>query len=150
MKKDLCDQSVIGNKLSQTFAKERIQTADKSIWDVVKKRKLPTWKITEKTVRVATKDKIIELKEDRCLFAGMMVICTSRPERQWECTIPQSMFAADGNMLPCSAKSALMSILVRLPSDRSVEQAEPTNQVANANVQIKVSIVDGMAEVQAR
>lgn len=42
-----------------------------------------------------------------------------------------------------------MSILVRLPSNGSVEQAEPTNQVANADMQIKVSIVDGMAEVQA-
>ena len=59
------------------------------------------------------------------------------------------MFAADGNMLHCSAKSTLMSILEKLPNDRSVEQAEPTNQFANADVHIKVSIIDGMAEVQA-
>ena len=69
VKKDLCDQSIIGNKLLETFVKERIQTAENSIWDVVKKRKLLTWKTTGKTVRVATKDKIIKLKEDRCLFA---------------------------------------------------------------------------------
>ena len=42
-----------------------------------------------------------------------------------------------------------MGILEKLPNDRSVEQAEPTNQFANADVQIKVSIVDGMAEVQS-
>ena len=36
VKKDLCDQSVIGNKLLETFVKERIQTAEKSIWEVVK------------------------------------------------------------------------------------------------------------------
>ena len=59
------------------------------------------------------------------------------------------MFAADGNMLHCSAKNALMSILEKLPSDRSVEQAEPNDQLANADGQIKVSIVDGMAEVLA-
>ena len=59
------------------------------------------------------------------------------------------MFAADGNILLCSAKSALMSILEKLPSDRSVKQAEPTDQLANADGQIKVSIVDGMAEVLA-
>ena len=52
-------------------------------------------------------------------------------------------------MLHCSAKNALMSILEKLPSDRSVEQAEPNDQLANADVQIKVSIVDGMAEVLA-
>ena len=87
----------------------------------------------------------------------MMVICKSRPEIDIKeavgvyefSVVPRSMFAADGNMLHCSAKSALMSILEKLPSDRSVEQAEPTDQFANADVQIKVSIVDGMAEVQA-
>ena len=50
------------------------------------------------------------------------------------CTVPQSTWT---------------SILEKLPSDRSVEQAEPTDQLANADVLIKVSIVDGMAEVQA-
>jgi len=80
VKKGLCNQSVIGNKLCGTFVKAPIKTAKKSIWDVVKKRKLLMWKITGKTVRVATKDKIIELKEDRCLFTWMMVICKSRPE----------------------------------------------------------------------
>ena len=106
---------------------------------------------------MATKDKIIELKEDRCLFARMMVIYKSRPEIDIKeavgvyefSVVPRSMFAADGNMLHCSAKSALMSILEKLPSDRSVEQAEPTDQLVNAGRQIKVSIVDGMAEVQA-
>lgn len=85
-----------------------------------------------------------------------MVICKSRPEKLKEAmgvyefsVVPRSMFAADGNMLHCSTKSALMSILEKLPSDRSVEQAEPTDQLANADVQMKVSIVDGMAEVQA-
>lgn len=88
----------------------------------------------ENSYRVATKDKIIELKEDRCLFARMIVICKSRPEIDIEeavgvhdfSVVPRSIFAADGNMLHCSAKSALMSILEKLPRYRSVEQAEPT------------------------
>lgn len=117
---------------------------------MVKKHKLLTWKTT-------TKDKIIKIKEDRCLFARMMVICKSRPEIDFKeavgmyefSLVPRSMFATDGNMLHCSAKSALMSILEKLPSDRSVEQAEPTDQLGNGDMQIKVSIVDGMAEVQA-
>ena len=85
----------------------------------------------------------------------MMLICKSRPEIDIKeavgvyefSVVPRSMFAADGNMLHCSAKSALMSILEKLPSDRPVEQAEPTDQLVNAGGQIKV--VDGMAEVQA-
>lgn len=94
----------------------------------MKKRKLLTLKTTGKTVRLATKDKIIELKEGRCL-ARLMVICKSRPEIDineavgvYELSVvPRSMFAADGNRLHCSAKSALMSILGKLSSDRSVE-----------------------------
>ena len=86
----------------------------------------------------------------------MMVICKSCPAIDIKeavgvyefSVVPRSMFAADGKMLHCSAKSALMSILEKFPNDRSVEQAEPTNQFANADVQIKVSIVDGMDEVQ--
>ena len=111
---------------------------------MVKKHKLLTWKTTGKTVRVATKDKIIELKEDQCLFTRMMVICKSCPEIDIKeavgvyefSVVARSMFAADGNMLHFSVKSALMSFLEKLPSDRSVEQAEPTDQLANADVQI--------------
>ena len=82
-----------------------------------------------------------------------MVICKSRAEivikeavGVYEFSlVPRSMFAADGNMLHCSTKSTLMSILEKLPSIRSTERAEPTDQLANADVQIKVSILDGMA-----
>ena len=133
VKKDLCDQGVIGNKPFGTFVKERIQTAEKSIWDVVKKRKLLTWKTTGKTVRVATKNKIIELKEDRCLFARMMVICKSRPEIDIKeavglykfSVVPRSMFAANGNMLHCSAKSTLMSILKKLQVTDQLSRLNP-------------------------
>ena len=88
----------------------------------------------------------------------MMVICKSHPEIHIKEAVgiykfsvdPQSMFATDGNMLHCSAKSALINIPEKLPSDQSVEQAEPTNQVANADAHIKVSIVDGIGSRPAR
>ena len=107
----------------------------------MKKRKLLTWKTTGQTVRVAIKDKIIELKEDQCVFARMMVICNSRSEIDIKeavgvykfSVVPRSMFAADGTRLHCSGKSDLMTIIEKLPSDRSVEQAEPTDQLANGD-----------------
>jgi len=80
VKKDLSEQSTIGKELFNNFVKERIQSAEHSIWSPMKKRKLLTWKSTGKTLRVATQDKVIELKEDRSLFARMMVVCKSRPE----------------------------------------------------------------------
>ena len=54
----------------------------------------------------------------------MMVICNSRPEIDIKeavgtyefRVVPRSMFAADGTMLHCPAKSELMHILEKFPS----------------------------------
>ena len=72
-------------------------------------------------------DRIVELREDRPLFARMMMVCKSRPEidiketvGQYEFSIvPRSLFAADGTMLHCSSKSNLMSILEKLNDSRT-------------------------------
>ena len=73
VKRDMCLQSAIGKELYGNFVKERIQSSKYSIWfPIKKKRKLLTWKSTEKTLRVVAKDKMVELKEDRSLFARMM------------------------------------------------------------------------------
>ena len=58
------------------------------------------------------------------------------------------MFAADGTMLHCPAKSALMHILEKLPSSTSecriVGQEEECPEL-----RMRVSIIDAMAEVQS-
>ena len=46
----------------------------------MKKRKLNTWKSTTKTLKVKINENVIELKEDRSLFARMCVVAKSRPE----------------------------------------------------------------------
>ena len=159
VKKDLSEQSTIGKELFNNFVKERIQSAEHSIWSPMKKRKLLTWKSTGKTLRVATQDKVIELKEDRSLFARMMVVCKSRPEIDIKeavglyefSVVPRSMFAADGTMFHCSTKSALMDILEKLPDRSTASNMEQDDSVLTetADAPMKVSIVDGMAEVQA-
>ena len=99
----------------------------------------------------------MELQEDRSLFARMMMVCRSRPGINVQETIgmyefalvPRSVFAADGSMLRCSAKSALMAILEKLPSrsadQRSISDGTTTNA---AQSHLKVIIIDGMAELQ--
>ena len=108
---------------------------------------------------MATQDKVIELKEDRSLFARMMVVCKSRPEIDIKeavglyefSVVPRSMFAADGTMFHCSTKSALMDILEKLPDRSTASNMEQDDSVLTetADAPMKVSIVDGMAEVQA-
>ncbi|CAH3151769.1 unnamed protein product, partial [Porites lobata] len=60
----------------------------------------------------------------------------------------QSLFAPDGTMLHCSCKSALMHILEKLTGESSSEVTRQTSS-PNAEVQFKVAIVDGMAEIQS-
>ena len=72
---------------------------------------------------------MIELKEDRSLFARMMMVCKARPEidikeavGEYEFSIvPRSMFAANGTMLHCSPKSTLMNILEKMDPRRNSE-----------------------------
>ena len=146
VKEDLCEQSEIGRRLF-----ERVQSGKVNLWSPMKKRNLLTWKTSAKVVKVTAADKIVELQEDRSLFARMMMVCKSRPQidiketvGQYEFSIvPQSLFAADGTMLHCASKSNLMSILEKLNDNRNNRRVAGPNED-----QMKVAIVDGMAEVQ--
>ena len=100
-------------------------------------------------------DKVLELKEDRSLFARLMMVCKSRPGVDVKeavglhefSVVPRSLFAADGTMLHCSCKSALMHILEKLKGESRSGVTDTNTESADA--QVKVSVVDGMAEVQS-
>ena len=74
----------------------------------MKKQKLQTWKSMAKKIKIPCTGETVELQEDRNLFAGMMVICKSRPEINIKeavgtyefRVVPQSMFAADNATMP--------------------------------------------------
>ena len=156
IKNDLCQQSEIGRKLFNTFVDERLKTGKVNLWSTMKKRKLKTWKSSCKVIKMKTAVKVVELKEDRSLFARLMMICKSRPEVDIKeaialyefSVVPRSLFAPDGTMLHCSCKSALMHILEKLTGESSSEVTRQTSS-PNAEVQFKVAIVDGMAEIQS-
>ncbi|EDO28722.1 predicted protein [Nematostella vectensis] len=122
VKEDLCQQSTVGTQLLSRFVEERVTTATQSIWHPMKKRKLNTWKSATKIIRVKANEKVIELKEDRSLFARMSLVAKSRPEIDMKedvgefefNVVPKSVFAQDGSMLHCSCKSALMAILEKV------------------------------------
>ena len=73
IKDDMCNQSEIGKKTLETFTQERIQSDKVNIWSTMKKRKLMTWKRNSKKMNVHIQDKVIELQEDRSLFARMII-----------------------------------------------------------------------------
>ena len=155
IKEDICDQPIIGQRLFDTFVTERIKTGKINIWSTIKKRKLGTWKTNAKKITISTKGKLVGLREDRSLFARLLVVCRTRPEIDLKETIgiyefsvvPRSLFAADGTMLRCSRKSALMPILEKLPSAASNGEGIKSTPVPTGS-QMKVMIFDGMAELQ--
>ena len=118
----------------------------------MKKQKLLTWKTTGKKTKVTVDNKVVELQEDRCLFARIMMVCKSRTEinipeavEVYEFSlVPRSLFASDGSMLHCSTKSTLMNAV-----EKHVNRKNYTTEYQVApSMQGKVSIVDGMAELQ--
>ena len=92
-------------------------------WLLRRQKSTPGKKILPATQ--ASAGQMVELQEDWNFFAHMMVICKSRPEIHIQeavganefTVVPISMFAPDGEMLQCPAKSALLSILEKLPAD---------------------------------
>ena len=83
----------------------------------------------------------------------MMVVCQSRPEINLQeaigmyefSLVPRSLFAADGTMLHCSTKSALMSLIEKEAPTATSSDVPPDVSVVGK----KVVIADGMAELQS-
>ena len=80
VKCDLCTESSEGRKLFETFITERIEKGNTNLWAKMRKRKLLTWKSTGQKAKVKLNNAIVELQEDRSLFASMMMVCQTRPE----------------------------------------------------------------------
>ena len=113
--------------------------------------------LTGKKAKVTTGDKIVELQEDRSLFARMLVISESRREvdlretvsRYEFSVVPRSMFAIDGTML--KVKSNLMTELEQLlPRENANHAGSNDGRRDNdaSGAAREVVIIDGMAEVQ--
>lgn len=169
IQKDICSQDEIGQQKYTAFVNERINTQEVNIWARMTKVQLKTWKSARKTVKHKLADKIVEMKDDRSLFARMMIVARSRPELnlkeaigQHEFTVlPRALFAIDGTLLPCTDKSKLMSILEELPNHDKSKDGQQVENTTVADVQPetstesvllpqkKVTVMDGMAIVQA-
>lgn len=157
-KEDMCNVSTIGQEQFTKFTTERIMTGQVNLWDPITKLNLSTCKQSMKKVQIKMKDTILELKQDRDLFARMLIVARSRPQvdvcdtiSNYELSVvPRSMFAPDGTMLHCSQKSKLMELLESLP-DNSQHEYRQSDVVESMqpNISGSVAIIDAMAELQA-
>ena len=90
---------------STHFVDERLETGKVNFWLTMRKTKLKTWPSSCKVIKMKAAVKVVELKEDRSLFAQLMMICKSRPEVDIKKAIalefpvdPRSLSAPDGTI----------------------------------------------------
>ena len=89
-----------------------------------------------KTSKVKVKDILTELKEDRGLFARIVIVARSRQEidlrgslSNYEFSVvPRDLFSSDGSMHHCPKKSDLMRILEAIPSKEGSNRAASQHQ----------------------
>ena len=89
------------------------------MWPPMKKRSLQTWKSATKQIKLKVDQEVVKLKEDRNLFARLLLVAKSRPNMNLEqavgdhelSVVPRSLFSDDEQMLPCGGKTCLMSKL---------------------------------------
>ena len=55
-----------------------------NIWAPMKKRSLQTWKSATKQIKLKVGQEVVELKEDRNLFACLLFVAKSRPNMNLE------------------------------------------------------------------
>ena len=119
------------------------------------KVKLKKWNSEGKCVRTKVGSQIVELKENRSLFARMAIAAKSRPEINLEQAIgnfelsgvSRSLFASDGSLLPATDKSKLLHILEHLPAEKANDDGTDVTMQQAAEVPNKTLIVDGMVIV---
>jgi len=132
VQKDVCNQDDIGQQKYRKFVEERINTNELSIWARMQKVNLKTWKCARKSVKHRLADQVVELKDDRSLFAHMLIVAHSRPEINLKdsvgdhefTSVPGALFSVTGELLPCTDKSKVMHILEELPTKTGIPQPQ--------------------------
>ena len=150
---DLANIEKIGSQKLDEFLESRLKTQRRNVWDPMTKVSLNTWKNSIKSTKVKVGDQTMELKEDRGLFARMLIVANSRPEMSLEATIgkyelsvvPRALFSADGLMNHCSDKSQLMTILEK-QSEQPVLAMDTTDPTSETD---RIAVVDAMVIVQS-
>lgn len=145
----------IGQAMFNKFVENRLVNNTENFWKTMTKAKLKTWKNCYKTEKSQCKS--IVLKDDRSLFARLLVVGRSRQEIDLKETIgkyefsvnPRSLFNIDGSLRLCKTKSKLTHILEL--SGKTV-LSDNTNTVkqysSSSQAEYKICIVDGMAIMQ--
>ena len=121
--KDILEIKDIGQELMNKFIQARKTGAPGSVWDKLSQRKLATFRLRAKTLKVTVKDKVVVLRQERSVIGRLVILAQTRPgivlsvliSKHEFCPSPYSLFDTDGMPLQCSDKSSFMKGLEELP-----------------------------------
>ena len=89
---DLYRQRIISSQLFDEFVCNHIKTNKLNLWAPIRKCQLQTRKNTVKHVKLNVYQKVVELKEDRNLFACLRIVAKSRPNINLEKAVGKHEF----------------------------------------------------------
>ena len=125
----------IGEEGYECFVKERIE-GDSSIWDTIKREKLPTFTDNNKVTSVKVNGETLHIKEERKLMNRILIASRSRPEidlpnifGKYEFSIvPLLLFAPDGSLYYAKDKSSIAIELRKFQPDEIISKRKQTTK----------------------
>ena len=149
--KDIVGNHQLGEEIYISFVNERL-LGEKHFFDPMKKLKFQSWKSTRKSQKVKIGKDVIELKENRSLFARMAIAAKSRTDidlakdigtYEFSC-VSRALFGPDGSLLASLDKSKLTCQLENLSKqDNTINYISEQQRASRRCI-----IIDGMVVVQ--
>ena len=109
----------------------RTKTEAGSIWEVLKRRKLRTFKNQAKTMKVKIQEKVITLREECGLVTHLLILFKSRPgiiefselmKKHKFSVTPKSLFDPEGLPLQCTDRACFMKTLEELLKEENTAE----------------------------
>ena len=169
-KEDILCRDRKGATKFEEFVSERliVSTAEKSIWEPMRKMKLKTFSTINKKVPCKVGNKLVKLREDRQLLARFLIVQQSRPTMieslsetigMYEFSVvPRSLFSSDGLLLIPDDKSSFVHAIEDAIGEESSPETRPETERPNTTANTgassqerrdQVCIIDAMAVVQS-
>ena len=126
----------------------RTKTEAGSIWEVLKRRQLRTFKNKAKTMKVKIQEKVITLREECGLVTRLLILSKSRPgiiefselmKKHKFSVTPKSLFDPEGLPLQCTDRACFIKGLEELLKEENT--AEERSTVIAVDSDEKISTV---------
>ena len=142
-----------GNAKYCEFFSEKLFSS-KSIWDTIKKEKLPTFTKNSAQTKVTIDKQLVNIKEKCRLMSRFVIKARTSPEIDLPAyfgsykflVVPTSLFATDGCLCLSTDKASIAQKLFKLQQEECNQSMESVDKGTESSIR-KVVILDGMTIV---